>query len=68
MFSGLLEEPVVEGVTTAEEVDRNPTSHDLLQTRFPNLGLMPHENLKRTGAEERFVVHTGEGAPYSGVR
>ncbi len=67
VLSGLLEELVVEGATAAEEIDRNPASRALLQTRFPNLDLVPHEELKRTVAGAKLVIRTGEATPYSNV-
>ena len=46
VLSGLLEELVIEGAIAAEEVEaRNPRSHELLETRLPNLTLIPHEEL-----------------------
>ena len=48
VHSGLLEELVVEGAIAAEEVENpNPTSHELLKTRLPDLALVSHEELKR---------------------
>ena len=64
---GLLEELEIEGATAAEEIDHNPASHQLLRARFPNLGLVPHQELKRTVARARLVVRTGEATPYSNV-
>jgi D-ribose pyranase len=67
VLSGLLEELVVEDATAAEEVERNPHSHDLLQGWLPNLGLVPHEELKRMVAKAKLVVRTGEATSYSNV-
>jgi D-ribose pyranase len=68
VLSGILEETVVEGATAAEEVkDRNPDCHDVLSSRFPNLELVPHEEIKRQTAGVRLVVRTGEATPYSNV-
>ena len=48
VLSGLLEELVVEGAIAADEVEtQNPSSHELLKTRLPDLALVPHEELKR---------------------
>jgi D-ribose pyranase len=67
VLSGLLEELVVEGATAAEEVERNPRSYELLTTRLPDLGFVPHEQLKRMVAGVKLVVRTGEATPYSNV-
>jgi D-ribose pyranase len=67
VLCGLLEELVVEGATAAEEVERNPHSYELLKGRLPNLGLVPHEELKRMVAGAKLVVRTGEATPYSNV-
>ena len=67
VLSGLLEELVIEGATAAEEVERNPRSYELLKTRLPDLGLVPHEELKRIVARAKLVVRTGEATPYSNV-
>jgi D-ribose pyranase len=48
VLSGLLDELVGEGAIAAEEVERqNPSSHELLEARLPDLALVPHEELKR---------------------
>lgn len=67
VLSGLLEEIVVEGATAAEEVERNPSSRDLLVRNLPDLGYVPHEQLKRMVAGAKLVVRTGEATPYSNV-
>ena len=67
VLSGLLEELVVEGATAAEEVESNPRSHELLRARLPDLGLVPHEELKRMVAGAKLAVRTGEATPYSNV-
>jgi len=68
VLSGLLEELVVEGATAAEEVQsQNPASHELLSSRFADLELVPHEELKRMVAGAKLVVRTGEATPYSNV-
>ena len=68
VLSGLLEELVVEGATAAEETEiQNPRSHELLESRLPDLQLMPHEELKRMVAGAKLVVRTGEATPYSNV-
>ena len=68
VLSGLLEELVVESAIAAEEVEtRNPRSHEPLETRLPNLELIPHEELKRTVTRAKLVVRTGEATPYSNV-
>ena len=41
VLSGLLEELVVEAATAAEEVERNPTSYEILTSRLPELGFFP---------------------------
>jgi D-ribose pyranase len=67
VLSGLLEELVVEGATAAEEVERNPRSYEILTTRLPDLGFVPHEELKRMVGGAKLVVRTGEATPYSNV-
>jgi D-ribose pyranase len=56
VLSGLLEELVVEGATAAEEVERNPRTHELLTANLPDLGLVPHEELKRMVAAAKKLV------------
>jgi D-ribose pyranase len=67
VLSGLLEELVVEGATAAEEVERNPRSYEILVTRLPDLGFVPHEELKRMVPAAKLVIRTGEATPYSNV-
>jgi D-ribose pyranase len=67
VLSGMLEELVVEGTTAAEEIERNPRSFALLTSSLPDLGLVPHEQLKRMVAGAKLVVRTGEATPYSNV-
>ena len=68
VLSGLLEELVVESAVAAEEIEtQNPSSHDLLKARLPDLALMPHEELKRMVSGAKLVVRTGEATPYSNV-
>jgi D-ribose pyranase len=67
VLSGLLEELVVEGATAAEEVERNPRSHELPTESLPDLGFVPHEELKRMVAGVKLVVRTGEATSYSNV-
>jgi len=67
VLSGLLEELVVEGATAAEEVERNPHSYEILTTLLPDLGFVPHDELKRMVAGAKLVVRTGEATPYSNV-
>ena len=68
VLSGILEELVVEGATTAEETEaQNPRSHELLESRLPDLELVPHEELKRMVAGAKLVVRTGEATLYSNV-
>jgi len=67
VLSGLLDELVIEGATAAEEVEGNPRSYRLLTSRLPDLGFVPHEELKRMAAGAKLVVRTGEATPYSNV-
>ncbi|MFZ4267404.1 D-ribose pyranase [Streptomyces arboris] len=68
VLEGLLDELVVEGATAALEVrDANPEATRLLDTRFPNLELIPHDDLKARTASARLVVRTGEARPYANV-
>ena len=65
---GLLEELVIEGATAAEEVkSNNPACHELLVSQFPQIELVPHEELKRMVGGAWLVVRTGEATPYSNV-
>ncbi|MFE3323288.1 D-ribose pyranase [Streptomyces sp. NPDC059176] len=68
VLDGLLDELVVEGATAAYEVrDANPEAWAFLDTRFTELGLIPHEKLKDMTADVRLVVRTGEARPYANV-
>ncbi len=67
VLSGLLEGLVVEGATAAEGVERTPHSYELLKGCLPDLGLVPHEELRRRVAGAKLVVRTGEATPYSNV-
>ncbi|MGW1163192.1 D-ribose pyranase [Streptomyces sp. NPDC002519] len=68
VLDGLLDELVVEGATAAQEVrSANPEASALLDARFPELALVPHEELKRVTREARLVVRTGEARPYANV-
>ncbi len=67
VLTGLLEELVVEGAIAAEEVHQNRATQQLLKSRFPDLGLVWHEELKRMVAGAKLVVRTGEATPYSNV-
>jgi D-ribose pyranase len=67
VLSGVLEELVVEGATAAEEVERNRRSYEFLTTRLPDLGFVPHEELKRMVPGAKLVIRTGEATPYSNV-
>lgn len=60
VLDGLLDELVVEGATAALEVrDANLEATRLLEARFPNLDLVPHDDLKARTATARLVVRTG---------
>ncbi|MGV9939449.1 D-ribose pyranase [Streptomyces sp. NPDC003401] len=68
VVEGLLAELVVEGATAAAEVrEANPAAAGLLDAHFPDLALVPHEELKRLSAGARLVVRTGEARPYANV-
>ncbi|MGW6519053.1 MULTISPECIES: D-ribose pyranase [unclassified Streptomyces] len=68
VVDGLLAELVVEGATAATEVrEANPAAAGLLDGHFPELTLVPHEELKRLSAGARLVVRTGEARPYANV-
>jgi D-ribose pyranase len=67
VLSGVLEELIIEGATAAEEVERNSHSYEFLTTRLPDLGLIPHEELKRMVPGAKLVIRTGEATPYSNV-
>ncbi|MEE1801166.1 D-ribose pyranase [Streptomyces sp. NPDC101062] len=67
VLEGLLAELVVEGATAAHEVrEANPEAARLL-SRLPDLGFVPHEELKRLSAGARLIVRTGEARPYANV-
>jgi D-ribose pyranase len=62
--SNILEELVVEGATAAEETEaHNPHSHELVESRLPDLELVPHEERKYTVAGAKLVFRTGEATP-----
>jgi D-ribose pyranase len=67
VLSGLLEEIVVEGATAAEETRENPEIEGVLRDLLPDLGLVPHHELKRMTAGAKLVVRTGEATPYANV-
>jgi D-ribose pyranase len=68
VLDGLLAELVVERGTAATEVrDANPAAAQLLDARFPELRLVPHDRLKELSAGARLVVRTGEARPYANV-
>ncbi|MER5861641.1 D-ribose pyranase [Streptomyces sp. NPDC059688] len=68
VVDGLLAELVVEGATAAEEVRAaNPAAAALLEDRFTDLALVPHERLKELSAGARLIVRTGEARPYANV-
>ncbi len=68
VLEGLLAELVVEGATAATEVrGANAEASALLDDRFPDLTLVPHERLKELSAGARLVVRTGEARPYANV-
>ncbi|WP_127360429.1 D-ribose pyranase [Actinacidiphila soli] len=68
VFEGLLDELVVEGAVAATEIrDANPGAAALLDDRFPELELVPHEEFKARTRAARLVVRTGEARPYANV-
>jgi D-ribose pyranase len=68
VLDGLLAELVIEGATAASEVrGANPAAAALLDGRFPELALVPHERLKELSRGARLVVRTGEARPYANV-
>ncbi|MEU5308393.1 D-ribose pyranase [Streptomyces sp. NPDC021562] len=68
VLEGLLDELVVEGATAATEIRAaNPAAAALLDDRFPDLALVPHERLKALSADAHLVVRTGEARPYANV-
>ncbi|AEW99909.1 D-ribose pyranase [Streptantibioticus cattleyicolor] len=68
VLDGLLAELVIEAATAATEVRQaNPPTAALLEDRFPDLALVPHERLKELAADARLVVRTGEARPYANV-
>ncbi|MFF8400744.1 D-ribose pyranase [Streptomyces sp. NPDC014846] len=68
VLDGLLAELVVEGATAAEEVRAaNPAAAALLEDRFADLALVPHERLKELSVGARLIVRTGEARPYANV-
>jgi D-ribose pyranase len=68
VLDGLLAELVIEGATAASEVrGANPAAAALLDGRFPELALVPHEQLKELSRGARLVVRTGEARPYANV-
>ncbi|MET9499352.1 D-ribose pyranase [Streptomyces sp. NPDC006552] len=68
VLDGLLDELVIEAGTAAHEVRAaNPAAAELLRERVPELGFVPHEELKRLSAGARLIVRTGEARPYANV-
>ncbi|MEE1756839.1 D-ribose pyranase [Streptomyces sp. SP18CS02] len=68
VLDGLLAEVVVEGATAAAEIrTANPPATRLLESRLPDLALIPHDALKALTPTTRLVVRTGEARPYANV-
>ncbi|MFI8853596.1 D-ribose pyranase [Streptomyces sp. NPDC053499] len=68
VLTGLVEELEVEGAVAAAEVRQaNPECGTLLESHFPGLELVPHEELKKLTRQARLVVRTGEARPYANV-
>ncbi len=68
VLDGLLAELAVEGATAAAEIrEANPEVTRLLESSFPELVLVSHEELKTLSASVRLVVRTGEARPYANV-
>jgi D-ribose pyranase len=68
VLATLLDELVVESAVAADEVGvHNAACHMLLMSRLSPLLLVPHEELKRTVADARLVVRSGEATPYANV-
>ncbi|MFE9383525.1 D-ribose pyranase [Streptomyces sp. NPDC007025] len=68
VLAGLLAELEVEGARAAAEVRHaNPECGALLEGHFPELELVPHEELKALTRQARLVVRTGEAKPYANV-
>ena len=68
VLATLLDEIVVESAVAADEVGvRNAACHTLLMSRLSPLLLVPPEELKRTVADARLVVRSGEATPYANV-
>lgn len=68
VLSGLLDELVLEGATGDDEArTQNPATHKLLTNRFPDIKLVPHEELQSMIPRAKLVVRTGEATPYSNV-
>jgi D-ribose pyranase len=68
VLDGLLAELAVEGATAAAEIrEANPEVTRLLESSFPELVLVSHEELKTLSASARLVVRTGEARPYANV-
>ena len=62
--SNILEELVVEGAPAAEETEaHNPHSHEFVESRLPDLELVPHEERKHMVAGAKLVFRTGEATP-----
>ncbi|MFH9940067.1 D-ribose pyranase [Streptomyces murinus] len=65
VFTGLVDELVLEGATVAEELRGGHL--DLVERQFANLDFVPHERLKELSAGARLIVRTGEASPYANV-
>jgi D-ribose pyranase len=61
-------EIVVERAQIAvESIDRNPAVRTLVDSLFGSAGLVTHEEFKRSSAQARLVIRTGEARPYANV-
>ena len=67
----ILDELCVEKIILAEEnKDKSPAMHSEILTRFGEkvqVEYLPHENFKKTTAQSKAVVRTGECTPYANV-
>lgn len=66
VLDALRDELVIEAATAAEEAREHRIGEELF-TRFNDLELIPHDDLKARSAQCRFIVRTGEARPYANV-
>lgn len=70
VLTAVLEEEAPEGYILADEIkEANPELHKFIKESLPNIEpeYLPHDELKKTTANCRFAIRTGEFTPYPNI-